>query len=465
MTEREDLVWTLVHAVVLALLYVLTGHLSFALFQQDSVVTVTIFIPEGIALAAVLIYGYRVVPGIFVGQLLLALSSGLAWEPAVGISLSNAAEAIIAYKLFHYFKLDKSLAHIRDLIGLFLLILLALQPLSALMGNGILFFAGVTPQAASFENIFFWWFGNAMGQLLIAPMLLIFYARQLQINYRVLALTVLVFALLNYAVQVLWGVSNVSLLLVATLPFAIYLSTVDLPAATLGTLTLVLTSLYYYHVGIGTFVSSADSSSSLIDLNVFILNHIILVLIIGVLFREKNAAIASLRSMAHYDRLTGLPNRHLLNETLNHSLYLCEQYGRESMICFMDLDGFKRVNDTYGHATGDRLLKEVARRIKNTLRPTDAMLRLGGDEFLLVLNDSGYEGAQARLTRVQHAVRTIEYIGNHRVAVSASIGVANCPRDGLKPDDLIDASDQAMYQAKKAGKDTIVYATNSLSDP
>ena len=127
------------------------------------------------------------------------------------------------------------------------------------------------------------------------------------------------------------------------------------------------------------------------------------------------------------------------------------------MICFIDLDGFKAVNDSFGHKVGDRLLKEVAQRIKGSIRSTDTLLRLGGDEFLLVLNNIDKKTAQALLEKIMETVRMIDYIDNHRVAVSLSIGAASCPRDGTNVEDLIHASDNAMYKAKKEGKNTVVF--------
>ena len=460
MTAREDLIATLLRNILLALLYWLTGKLSFTFFQQDMIVTVTVFIPEGIALAAVLIYGYRIVPGIFLGQLLLALDSGLALPPAFGIALTNALEAAIAYRLFVHFKLDKTLSHIRDLIGLFLMITLVLQPFSALLGNMILLSLHLAKESAFLLNLFFWWFGNVVGQLLIAPMLLILYYNRQKTELYEYALIALLFTLLNYVLQVVLGVHNTSLLLIATLPFTIYLATVNLSYATLAAFTLVISSLYFFHFGKGAFVMETNSVDQLIDMNFFILSHTILVLIVGILFREKEEAITSLRSMAHYDPLTGLPNRHLLRDEIHHSVYLSEQFNQESMVCFLDLDGFKSVNDKYGHKIGDKLLKEVAQHIKCTIRSTDALLRLGGDEFLLILNNVDKEKTESLLERIMESIRNIDYIDNHRVEVSLSIGVASCPADGVTVENLMHASDHAMYQAKKEGKDKIVFTQN-----
>ncbi|GEM_PF-4815388 len=453
---------TLLQNTLLALLYFITGKISFALFQQDAIVTITIFIPEGIALAAVLLYGYRIVPGIFFGQLLLALTSGLPPFPALGIAAVNAFEAAIAYALFNRFKLDKTLSHFHDLIGLLLLIALILQPLSALLGNTILLISHTIQTNHFFKDAFYWWFGNTVGQFVITPMLLILFATTSNKASELLkyALILIAFTLFNALLQITLNIHNTSLLLIATLPLTLYLSTRNLSYATLATFSLVISSLYFFHLGVGTFVTNTHPVDQLLNLNFFILSHTLLVLIIGVLFHEKEVAIATLKTMAHYDPLTGLPNRHMLDKKIQHAIYLYQRDHQQSVICFIDLDGFKAVNDTYGHDIGDKLLKEVANRVKHHIRLTDTLLRLGGDEFLLILNKVDRTTTEQLLERVMHAVRSIDEIDGHQINISLSIGVASCPADGMTVETLVHAADETMYKIKKSGKNGILYTPN-----
>lgn len=464
MTERDDLTITTFRNIIIAILYWITGRLSFAFFQQDSIVTVTVFIPEGIALAGVILYGYRVIPSIFFGQLILALSSGLTLAPAFGISAVNAIEAAIAYKLFEYFKLDKTLLHFRDLIGLFLLIIFVLQPFSSLFGNIVLYLLHLTKESNFLQNIFFWWFGNVVGQLLVAPMVLIIYFNRQKSEFLKYLYTVLFFLLFNYILQVVFEINNTSLLLIIVLPLSIYLATVSLPYATIATFTLVISSLFFFHLGIGTFAYGISQIDKLININFFTLSNIILVLIVGVIFREKEIALERLHAIAHYDQLTGVPNRRVLEDEIRHSIYLFENLRQESMICFIDIDKFKSINDKYGHIIGDKLLKEVTERIKLSIRSTDRLLRLGGDEFILILNNVNIEQAKLTLSRVIDNISMLEYIDNHRISVTISIGVANCPKDGTNEKDLLQAADKAMYRAKKEGKNCIVFTENCLND-
>ena len=165
------------------------------------------------------------------------------------------------------------------------------------------------------------------------------------------------------------------------------------------------------------------------------------------------ATEAELDRVANSDALTGLPNRRLLTERLRQAITAAERTGRLLALCFLDLDGFKTVNDTHGHATGDGLLVTVARRLLGVMRESDSLARLGGDEFALLFN--GFNQAQdveAVLGRVLAAVAAPVRIGPVRLQISASIGVAIYPGDGPEPDLLLRQADLALYQAKRAGK-------------
>lgn len=162
---------------------------------------------------------------------------------------------------------------------------------------------------------------------------------------------------------------------------------------------------------------------------------------------------AELDRMAHYDTLTGVPNRRLLADRLSQALARAHRSGRPLAVCYLDLDGFKPVNDRYGHAAGDRLLIEITSRLKGLLRADDTLARLGGDEFVLLITDlQSTEECQAVVGRVLAAVTVPVSIEGNSVSVSASIGVTLSPPDIDDPDILLRHADQAMYQAKESGK-------------
>ncbi len=160
-----------------------------------------------------------------------------------------------------------------------------------------------------------------------------------------------------------------------------------------------------------------------------------------------------LELMALHDTLTGLPNRALLNDRLNMALAEVRRSGGKMAVCFIDLDGFKPVNDTYGHETGDLLLIEAAQRMTTILRATDTVARLGGDEFILILSEIQSEKEfLGMLSRIMDALARPYTIGEITVAISASIGVTLYPDDNVDADTLLRHADQAMYLAKEKGR-------------
>ena len=160
-----------------------------------------------------------------------------------------------------------------------------------------------------------------------------------------------------------------------------------------------------------------------------------------------------LERLAHHDTLTGLPNRTLLNDRFEMALAQVRRSGAKLAVCFMDLDGFKPVNDNFGHEAGDMLLVEVAQRMLSISRSTDTVARLGGDEFVLIFTDiSGKAECQQMLSRVMDAIGRPFSINGHEIRISASIGVAFYPDDDGDGDSLLRHADQAMYVAKQSGR-------------
>ncbi|WP_153108759.1 bifunctional diguanylate cyclase/phosphodiesterase [Propionivibrio limicola] len=160
-----------------------------------------------------------------------------------------------------------------------------------------------------------------------------------------------------------------------------------------------------------------------------------------------------LEHVAHYDSLTGLPNRVLLADRLRQSMVLSMRRGLSLAVLYLDLDGFKPVNDRYGHDVGDKLLQTVAQRMKDVLREGDTISRIGGDEFVAVLVDLEHEpDCLPVLERLLHAASMPLPVNGHTIEVSASIGVTFYPQDKGDADLLMRHADQAMYHAKQEGK-------------
>ncbi len=160
-----------------------------------------------------------------------------------------------------------------------------------------------------------------------------------------------------------------------------------------------------------------------------------------------------LEHIAHYDVLTGLPNRVLKTARLQHAIVQCQRHNSSLAVAYLDLDGFKEVNDTYGHEVGDQLLIALSQRMKEALREGDTLARIGGDEFVAILIDLELPGDyETVLNRLLQAASTAIIVGDQQLKVSASIGVTLYPQDSVDPDLLLRHADQAMYLAKQAGK-------------
>ena len=186
---------------------------------------------------------------------------------------------------------------------------------------------------------------------------------------------------------------------------------------------------------------------------------------VGVDLTRMQHAKSHLEFLAHHDPLTGLPNRLLLNSRLAHSIERARRDGTLCAVLFLDLDGFKPVNDTLGHAAGDELLKRAARRIGARLRDTDTLARLGGDEFVVVLEDLPDESVAAAVadSLVRQLEPPFDLDGGGAIQIGASIGVSLYPGHGAHPDALLRAADAALYAAKRAGKGTWRFAGGGLT--
>lgn len=168
---------------------------------------------------------------------------------------------------------------------------------------------------------------------------------------------------------------------------------------------------------------------------------------------ERKAHEEAIWRQAHYDGLTGLPNRDLFATRLEQALNQADLSAGEVGLLYIDLDGFKQVNDTLGHAVGDELLRQVARRLLGCVRDSDTVARLGGDEFAMVLaRVHGSEGAQVVAQKVLQVLGEPFQLQEQEAGLSASVGIVRYPPDGATPDELLRRADEAMYRAKASGR-------------
>jgi diguanylate cyclase (GGDEF)-like protein len=165
---------------------------------------------------------------------------------------------------------------------------------------------------------------------------------------------------------------------------------------------------------------------------------------------------------AQHDFLTGLPNRLLLTDRLTQAIALSRRHGNKVALLFLDLDHFKPVNDSLGHAIGDKLLQSVAQRLTTCVRTSDTICRLGGDEFVVLLSEIEQVDAAIRCAeKVLAAVAVPHLIAGHEVHITLSIGISVCPDDGRDAETMLKNADTAMYHAKKMGRDNYQFFTQT----
>jgi len=170
---------------------------------------------------------------------------------------------------------------------------------------------------------------------------------------------------------------------------------------------------------------------------------------------ELNESRKTLDHLARHDTLTGLPNRRMFYDRLEHAIAISRRSGKKLAVLFVDIDRFKEINDSFGHAAGDRVLVNVATLLKSAVRESDTVARLGGDEYVILLDMiDNPRHVKTFVHKLHDLFQNAMQIDGRDLQVHASIGAAIFPGDGKDADELMQYSDQAMYNSKKVGGNT-----------
>jgi diguanylate cyclase (GGDEF)-like protein len=178
--------------------------------------------------------------------------------------------------------------------------------------------------------------------------------------------------------------------------------------------------------------------------------------------RRERAALKRIEWLAHFDSVTSLPNRALLSDRLAQEVARSRRNGGPFSLLLFDLDGFKDVNDTWGHAAGDRVLALVGERSRACVRGSDTVGRLGGDEFMAILPGTAPEGALAVAEKLRESLSAPYPLESAVAHVGVSVGIAMYPQHGAEPDALLTAADAALYEAKREGKGRVAVARETM---
>lgn len=189
------------------------------------------------------------------------------------------------------------------------------------------------------------------------------------------------------------------------------------------------------------------------------------IILIGQDISEIRETQNQLHYLAHYDVLTGTANRRLFEDRCRQAIASSLRHGHYCALIALDVDHFKRINDTLGHDAGDELLQELARRLQNNVREEDTIARLGGDEFAILLNQvNGADGCEKVARGILAAITEPVRVPSGELIITSSIGITLAPLDGKTYDDLLKNADMAMYRAKKAGRNNIQFFSRDMND-
>ncbi len=285
--------------LIVGLLYFLTGTIRFWLIQGDRIVTMGVFPPEGIALAFALYYGKKILPGIFIGQFLLAYTHGINFFPSLEIGFINTIEAYLGIYFFRKFHLSLSIISFRDIIGLSFIIVVILQPFSAVLSNIILLIHQQTLSEDFFHLVFSWWFGNILGQLLFTPFLLLLFHKHKEINFYEILFYSCVSVFYLYFLIIIFDINNPFLLISFSASFMIFiLIKKDLFYGVLFSVIATIVASYSIHIKAGA-LSAASLHDNTINFNLFVLTHIVLSWLVGILFEERKQFEEQLHIQIH----------------------------------------------------------------------------------------------------------------------------------------------------------------------
>ena len=419
---------------------------------------------SGIALAGVLLLGYRVWPGVWLGAALAAITAQSSPLDAVLMGAGSTLEALVAAVLVQRcIGLPRSFDRGEDVVEF-----VAISALSSVIAATMAVVPLAWPHSPAPQALAWTWWtrwqADAMGIVIVAPLILNWSGRGAEGSRRktleMLCLAVPTLA----ATQAIFSdglpayLPSLPLTFVI-LPFVIW-AALRFPQREVATLNALVCAIAVWHTleGRGPFASVLPGAMPLLLLaftSTVVITGLVLNAVVGERGRAIEAlahALKTLREEAIRDPLTNLYNRRFLHDYLSRELVRAKREGIRVAVIMIDLDHFKRVNDTAGHSAGDEVLVQVAALLKRHIRGSDIACRFGGEEFTLVLPNATLQSARSRAEAICMAVRDER---GYLMGVTASLGVAIFPEGAAEPDALLRAADQALYQAKGRGRNQV----------
>ncbi len=468
---------------VIALVYALFAKLFLSFATANGNVSF-IYPSSGIALAALLLYGRKIWPAIFFGSLIESLwVHDPAWV-AILIAIGNTLSSVLALHLLKQRNFDTTLSKLQDVYILTIFGGALSSVIAAVIGVGVLTVADVVEGDKFVTALFTWWGGDTLGIILFTPIVLLWrefpsswFKPQRFIEIITFYTLVWLFGQVIFFDQFSELLAGYSREFWIT-PFIFYSA---FRLGLRGTLLLLAMILTQASLGaanhIGVFAHDLHSTG-MGNVWLYLSVYTLIGLMLTVLNKQRNknerelkASEQRFQKLAFHDALTGLPNRPLFFDRLSKSLAQAKRSQGHLALIYLDLDGFKPINDERGHEIGDCVLKVVAQRLIGCVRDVDTVARIGGDEFAVVLDgvETPSEAAMVAQKILNALSAPMHLYGTnndtHHASIGASVGIALYPENGMVIDTLVAAADAAMYESKHNGKNRFSFsAAHSTTD-
>jgi len=441
----------------LAAVYYFAAKLGLRFAYINSSVT-TIWPPAGIALAAFVLLGYGVWPAIFAGAFFANISTTGAVFPSLGIAAGNTMEGLLAAYLVNRFaRGGRVFDRVRDIIRFTLLAAIISTTVAASIGVASLALGGLVSGTDAPRVWLTWWLGDAVGDIVIAPALILWIGVRFgpawtgrQVGES-MALA-LVAALVTLAV--FGGVfpSRHYSLTVLLWPVMVWAAFRFSPREAATTMLIVSAiAISRTLSGVGPF-SVYATNESLVLLQVWTGITAVTGLVLAAAVAAQRDIQGTWRELAVTDALTGLANHRQLIQSLESEIRRSRRTAQPLAVVLLDLDGLKQINDRHGHLTGSLAIRRVAEALLGSCRTTDTAARFGGDEFALVLPETG----EAAAWHVARGVADRLATDAEKPNLSISVGVAVYPGHGETVEALLNAADVALYETKERRKSRAV---------
>jgi diguanylate cyclase len=406
----------------------------------------------------VLIWGYRMWPAIAMGAFLANITTAGPVASVLAIAAGNTLEAVVgAFLLSSVAGFRPSLERVRDVVSLVVFAGLLSTAISATVGVTSLWAAGLVADGQVLPTWRVWWFGDLGGDLVVAPALLILASRPalkrrpwVRVEAVALAVALVAVTTIAFSTRLSFAYVVIVILLWIGLRF-------QQPGTAVAGLVASGIAIWATAHGEGPFIGGSDDAE-LLRAQLFVGVAMISGLVASALNAERSHAVERLQQLADHDPLTGVLNRRRFTEELDRWIAYTRRYGGQGAVLVIDVDHFKSINDAFGHAVGDQALARLGALLRERVRGTDVVGRLGGDEFTVLLPRADVEQSVALATAVLDKLRsegTVTMSGRS-IRVTASIGVGPFGGGvGLDSNEVLRHADVAMYEAKEAGRDRV----------